>query len=142
MKNLILALLFLPFAFSCGNSEINDDNYTDLIDLDNPPVITFDETEFNFGTIIEGASVEHMFTFTNTGKGPLIISDVNKSCGCTVPKNWSRAPIKPGEKGYIEAIFNSEGFPGETDKKLTVVANTIPTNTIIKLKGTVIGPTN
>ena len=46
----------------------------------------------------------------------------------------------PGKKGYIDSEFKSEGFPGTTDKKLTIVANTFPTNTIIKLKGTVIGP--
>ena len=53
MKQYILAILILPFIFSCGSYEITDDNYTDLIDMENPPVITFDKAEYNFGTIIE-----------------------------------------------------------------------------------------
>ena len=32
------------------------------------PVMTFDETEYDFGTIEKGNPVEHKFTFTNTGK--------------------------------------------------------------------------
>jgi hypothetical protein len=140
MKKYIIAILILPFIFSCGSDEITDDNYTDLIDMENSPVITFEEAEYNFGTIIEGAVVTYRFNFTNTGSGPLLIASVGTSCGCTASENWSRKQIKPGEKGYIDAIFKSEGFPGATDKKLTVVSNTFPTNTIIKLKGTVIGP--
>lgn len=140
MKKIILALLILPVTFSCGSTEITDENYTNLIDMENPPVITFKEAEYNFGTIIEGAVVTYRFNFTNTGIGPLVISTVNASCGCTAIENWSRKPIKQGEKGFIDAVFKSEGFPGTTDKKLTVVSNTFPTNTIIKLKGTVIGP--
>ena len=141
MKKLLLSLLCLPLLFtSCGDSEITDDNYTDLIEMENPPEITFEEDEYNFGTIIEGAVVTYRFNFTNTGDGVLLIASVDASCGCTASENWSRTPIKPGEKGYIDAVFKSEGFPGTTDKKLTVVANTFPTNTIIKLKGTVVGP--
>tara|TARA_B110000259_G_scaffold176872_1_gene213444 strand:+ start:7430 stop:7861 length:432 start_codon:yes stop_codon:yes gene_type:complete len=140
MKQYILAILILPFIFSCGSCEITDDNYTDLIDMENPPVITFDKAEYNFGTIIEGAVVTYRFSFTNKGSSPLLIASVATSCGCTVSENWSRKPIMPGEKGYIDSEFKSEGFPGTTDKKLTIVANTFPTNTIIKLKGTVIGP--
>lgn len=140
MKKHFLVILILPFLISCGNNEITDDNFTDLIDMDNSPIITFEEAEYNFGTIIEGAIVTNRFHFTNTGSGPLIISSVDASCGCTASKDWSRKPIKPGEKGYIDAEFKSEGFPGTTDKSLTIVSNTQPTNTIIKLKGTVIGP--
>lgn len=132
--------MILPFIFSCGNDEITDDNYTDLIDMKKSPIITFDESEYNFGTIIEGAVVTNRFTFTNTGEATLLISSINASCGCTASDNWSRETIKPGGKGFIDATFKSEGFPGDTDKKLTVVSNTFPTNTIIKLKGTVIGP--
>lgn len=140
MKKFLVLLSLFTLLFSCGDSEITEDNYTDLIEMDSPPELTFEEDEYNFGTIIEGAVVNYRFNFTNTGKGTLLIASVDASCGCTASKNWSRKPIKPGEKGYIDAVFKSEGFPGTTDKKLTVVANTFPTNTIIKLKGTVVGP--
>src|SRR5680860_207837 len=43
----------------------------------------FEEMEFEFGTIKEGEKVEHQFNFTNTGESPLVISNVQASCGCT-----------------------------------------------------------
>ena len=140
MKKIILILSLLLLLLSCGNKEITDENYTDLIGMEELPEIEFEETEYHFGTIIEGAVVEYRFHFTNTGKGPLVISAVDGSCGCTAIKNWSRKPIKPGEKGYVDAVFKSEGFPGEANKHFTLVANTFPTNTILKFKGTVVGP--
>ncbi|MEN8928756.1 MAG: DUF1573 domain-containing protein [Flavobacteriales bacterium] len=140
MKKLLLLCFILPFFLSCGNEELNDDNFTDLIDIDNPAVIELEETEYNFGTIIEGAVVTHRFVFTNTGNTPLLIAKVDATCGCTASKDYTRKPILKGEKGYIDAVFSSEGFPGNSDKTLTIVANTFPTNTIIKLKGKVVGP--
>ncbi|HLU50800.1 MAG TPA: DUF1573 domain-containing protein [Flavobacteriaceae bacterium] len=72
------------------------------------PVMTFDKTEHDFGTIAQGTNVEHMFTFTNTGDAPLIISDAKGSCGCTVP-TFTREPIQPGQKGELLVHFNGTG---------------------------------
>ena len=60
-----------------------------------PEVISVKETEFNFGTIPQGKPVYHFFEVTNTGKDPMIISNVQTSCGCTTPE-WSKEPIAPG----------------------------------------------
>ncbi|MEP0478836.1 MAG: DUF1573 domain-containing protein, partial [Nonlabens sp.] len=48
------------------------------------PEMTFAETEFDFGTVEEGAVVEHEYKFTNTGSAPLIVVNAKGSCGCTV----------------------------------------------------------
>ncbi|MGB7843422.1 MAG: DUF1573 domain-containing protein, partial [Salinimicrobium sp.] len=47
------------------------------------PEMSFTETEFDFGTIEKGTPQEHVFTFTNTGKAPLVITNASSSCGCT-----------------------------------------------------------
>ena len=53
------------------------------------PVTTveFEETEFDFGTVMEGEKVTHVYKFKNTGDEPLIISNAKATCGCTVP-SW------------------------------------------------------
>jgi len=99
--------------------------------------IQFEETVHDFGRINEGEPAHTVFKFTNTGKFPLLISNAQPSCGCTVP-NWSRAPVKPGEKGIITVAFDSHGKRGETEKTVTVSANTNPTNTVLTIKSTVI----
>jgi hypothetical protein len=98
--------------------------------------ITFDETEFNFGTVTDGEVVEHTYTFTNTGDEPLIISDARGSCGCTVP-DWPKEPIAQGEEGKITVRFDSKRKVGDRRQKVTITANTEPAQTFIYLVGKV-----
>src|SRR5687768_1551038 len=49
------------------------------------PIIVFEETEFDFGTINEGDVVTHKYNFKNTGTARLLITEVNSTCGCTTP---------------------------------------------------------
>ncbi|MBX2982837.1 MAG: DUF1573 domain-containing protein [Flavobacteriales bacterium] len=106
------------------------------------PRIKFDSTEMNMGRIAEGVQVEKVYSFTNTGKTDLVITDVRGSCGCTVAKNWPRMPVAAGEQGAITVNFNSEGRPGVQHKTITVVANTTPPTTVLTLKGDVVAPGN
>jgi len=140
MRIYIIFLLVISFFISCDEN-ITEENYTDIIELENPPILTFENKTFDFGTVIDGDQVIHKYEFTNTGKGPLVLSAVNGSCGCTIPKNWPRTPIASGESSYIEVVFNSEGRAGQTNKTITVVANTKPGATKLKLIGNVVGPT-
>lgn len=86
------------------------------------PIITFEEKSHNFGDIYQGDKVEHTFKFANTGTEPLIITNVQVTCGCTVPA-WPRDPIMPGQKSEITVAFNSAGKNGKQNKVVTVVSN-------------------
>ncbi len=98
--------------------------------------MTFEETEFEFGTVAEGEKVSHTYVFENTGEEPLLISNAKGSCGCTVP-DWPREPIAPGAKGEVTVEFNSSGKPGDRNQKVTLTANTNPAQTFLALKGNV-----
>lgn len=102
--------------------------------------MTFAEPTFDFGKIMDGDKVEHVYTFVNTGTEPLILSKCKGSCGCTVP-DCPKDPIKPGETGEIKVVYNSKnkgkvGGKPET-KTVTITANTNPPETRIFIKGTV-----
>jgi hypothetical protein len=103
--------------------------------------MSFKETEFNFGKVKEGEKVQHEYEFTNTGKEPLVISNAKGSCGCTVPQ-WPKEPIAPGKSGKIKVEFDSKGKPGPANKQVTITANTDPVQSIIYIKGEVIGDPN
>lgn len=96
----------------------------------------FAEEEYDFGEMNEGDKVKHVFTFTNTGEEPLVISNARGSCGCTVPK-WPKEPIAPGGEGEINVEFNSAGKSGPQQKTVTITANTVPENTVLTIKAKV-----
>ena len=105
----------------------------------NAPEFKFEEDEYNFGTIKQGESTTHIFTFTNTGKEPLIITNASGSCGCTVP-DWPKEPIKKGEKGSVKVTFNSAGKMGMQDKTVTIQSNAKTNPKVIHIKGNVEAP--
>lgn len=84
--------------------------------------VAFSETYHNFGEIKKGEKVEHVFEVTNTGKNPLIISNVKPGCGCTVP-DYTKEPILPGKKGKITLHFDSTNFDGAVNKIADVYVN-------------------
>ena len=92
----------------------------------------------DFGEIQEGEVVTYDFEFENTGEDPLIITNAQGSCGCTVPQ-WPREPIAPGESGKIQVAFNSSGKKGSQNKTVTLTANTTPNKKILRIKGMVKG---
>jgi Protein of unknown function (DUF1573) len=98
-------------------------------------IFNWNETVFDFGSIKQGAPVDHEFEFTNLGSEPLIISNVQVSCGCTVA-DFTKDPIAPGAKGYVKASYNA-AKAGAFTKTVTVQANT-DTYPVLTLKGTVI----
>lgn len=100
------------------------------------PVMSFTEKEFDFGTIKEGDKVEHVFTFTNTGDGDLLIVDAKGSCGCTVPV-FKKEPIKPGETSTMKVTFDSTGKPGKQQKSVNITTNTASGNELLTIKAEV-----
>ncbi len=99
--------------------------------------ISFDKTTHDFGTLKEEfGPVEYEFTFTNSGKTPLVIQNVKASCGCTTP-NWSKDPIQPGAQGFVTARFNPLNRPGNFRKSLTITANTEPSVNTLFITGNV-----
>ena len=86
-------------------------------------VITFQKTTHDFGHFTEDKPVSYKFVFTNTGNEPLTIQQAISSCGCTVA-NYTKSPIKPGEKGEINVTYNGKGkMPGRFKKVITIRTN-------------------
>ncbi|WP_372776274.1 DUF1573 domain-containing protein [Mangrovibacterium sp.] len=99
--------------------------------------IVFETIEHDFGTFKESAgSQSYNFAFENTGATPLILNNVQASCGCTTPE-WTKKPIAPGEKGFIKVSYNPANRPGAFNKTITVSSNGEVPRTILRIKGTV-----
>ena len=140
---LILAGVFAMTFVSCKDDaakKVKEENVEIAAERDAKntdfPVMTFAETEHDFGTINEGDVVEHKFSFTNTGKAPLVIVSAKGSCGCTVPE-WPKEPIAPGATGEMLVKFNSNGKPNQQTKQVTITANTEAGKEMLKIKAMV-----
>ena len=139
MKNLnIVVLLSFVCSIAIGQSLNQLEAPTDP-----KTKIEWHEPVFAFGDIEEGEIIKNVFTFTNTGKEPLIIYNAKGSCGCTVPM-WPKEPIMPGESADLLVEFNSKGkgkFGGNLQsKRVTISTNTEPINTYLTIKGKVFRP--
>jgi hypothetical protein len=95
-------------------------------------------TEHDFGTFKEEEGRQTFdFIVTNTGTEPLIIQNVQASCGCTTPE-WTKQPIPAGAKGKVTAIYDPKDRPGQFNKTLSVHTNTKPEVVVLVIKGEVV----
>ncbi|MFN8153523.1 MAG: DUF1573 domain-containing protein [Bacteroidia bacterium] len=145
-KVLFLAACSLVLAASSVNAQTTDKPASNAVapaaapvENKNAPEMVFDVLEFNFGTIKQGESVTHEFTFVNNGKEDLVITNAQGSCGCTVPQ-YPKEAIAKGAKGVIKVTFNSAGKMGLQDKTVTLTSNAKNSPIILHLKGTVEAP--
>lgn len=121
----ILSIVFLFFCFSAFSQAD----------------IQFEHRAHDFGTIkeVDGA-VAYDFEFVNRGNAPILIKNVESSCGCTSPE-WTKQPVLPGKKGFVKATFNPKDRPGFFDKTITVYSNARTPVVELKIRGTVEGKT-
>lgn len=59
-----------------------------------------------FGSIAQGRPVYHVFVLENKSDMPVVIDNVQASCGCTTPE-WTKEPIAPGGKTNLRVGFNA-----------------------------------
>ena len=103
-----------------------------------PSGITWAEDTHTFGDLEKGKPASHDFTFKNTTKQTILITNVKAQCGCTAT-NYTKTPIKPGETGTVTATYNAAN-PGGFSKTVTVTTNDSDVNKVLTIKGKVIAP--
>jgi hypothetical protein len=87
------------------------------------------ETGFDFGRIPQGKPVSHIFQVSNAGKEPLVIENVQASCGCTTPE-WTREPLAQGQTTVIRVGYNAEA-EGPFEKSITILYNKGESKTLL-----------
>jgi len=97
--------------------------------------IKFEKLTHDYGTLQQGGNGECEFKFTNNGKEPLVITNCQGSCGCTVPQ-CPTEPILPGKSNVIKVKYDTNR-PGGIYKTVTVNSNAKSGNVVLTIKGTV-----
>lgn len=132
MKSNFVILLVVCSAFLFSFSGISQ--------LDSGAKIEFKKEVHDYGNVKFEGNGSCIFKFKNTGNAPLIISDVVRSCGCTIP-SWPKEPIPPGATGEIKVTYDTKR-PGAINKNITIVSNaTNEPSKILRIKGNVLPAT-
>lgn len=121
MRNLIIAAIFTVTGIAAQ--------------AQNKAKIAFKSEVIDYGQIEQGGNGERVFEFTNTGTAPLVITEVNSSCGCTIPSKPEK-PIPPGKKGEIKVSYDTN-IVGPIRKTITVYSNAEVPAKSLKIKGKV-----
>jgi hypothetical protein len=126
----ILISTFLFIKAQTRTSSISTDNT-------NESEITFETLVHDYGSVYQGADGNCEFKFTNTGKEPLILSNVQTSCGCTIP-SWPKEPILPSQSGIIKVNYTKMNIQGTISKQITVYSNAKNGTIVLNIKGTIL----
>jgi hypothetical protein len=101
-------------------------------------VITWEKNTYDFGDLVQGEKVEHTFRLRNTGTDPLVITNVQVTCGCTTPKGWPRDPVNPNGRAEIIVQFDSTNKIGRQNKVVTIISNATGGNNQITFSANVL----
>lgn len=102
------------------------------------PFIFCERSSHNFGEIDEaGGLVTCVFVVKNIGKAPLVINNVEASCGCTKPV-WTKKPILANQTGTIKVSFDPTNYSGSFSKTLKVISNGSRKAMTLMIKGFVV----
>lgn len=121
LNKLLSVIVLTTICISIGIFSINAQTTKSSTKKSKAPEIIFEKTTHDYGNIMSGDDGECEFKFKNTGKEPLVLTNVYSSCGCTVPV-WPKEPIMPGKSETIKVKYNTYRL-GTINKKVTVISN-------------------
>ena len=109
-----LCLISLSFSFGSCKKEVR------------PTSMEIKDSVRHYYPIKQGQQLDIVFTVTNTGNTPLVISDIQPSCGCIIVDNRSHIIIP--EKGIrdFRATYNSIKNVGLVSHRIRIYGNILP----------------
>lgn len=145
MKKIVTLALLLVLGVTAANAQETSKvtkkikaktTKTSTPKVDGAGMVFANET-IDYGTIAHNSDGKREFVFTNNGNKPLIITNTQGSCGCTVPTS-PKEPIAPGAKGVIGVKYATDRV-GPFTKTVTVTSNAAgQTTKTLTIKGTVL----
>ena len=132
----ILKIFTLFFSLITFAVQAQPGKKTITLEAEGQPMLKFENPVHDFGTIVEGTQAVYEFTYTNTGKAPLVLISVIPPCSCTTPE-WPKEAILPGNSAKIKVTFDSKGKPGTFSKTVAVKHNGESGTDYITIKGIV-----
>ncbi|MBC7747305.1 MAG: DUF1573 domain-containing protein [Methylotenera sp.] len=141
MKKIIALALLVTLGVTTSNAQ----ETTKKLKATNTKVATakvngagmvFVTETIDYGTVAYNSDGRREFVFTNNGNKPLIITNAQGSCGCTVP-TYPKEPIAPGAKGVIGVKYDTSRAGQAFTKTVTLTTNAVVPSKTLTIKGNV-----
>ena len=129
MKKKLLLIIYSLLIILAVNAQSEISKTPAPATIPKEDVLQLKEKEYYFGKIPQGRPVIHVFEIANTGSQPLMLENVQASCGCTTPE-WSRDAIAPGATASIKVGYNAYS-DGKFNKTVTIFYNNGQTKALI-----------
>ncbi len=121
MKKTAIAIILFIASVPASVGVCNAQTANAALQASGNDVLDLKEKSFNFGKIPQGRPAVHHFDIVNTGSVPLVLENVQASCGCTTPE-WSKDAIAPGATASIKVGYNAYA-EGPFAKTVTIFYN-------------------
>ena len=99
-------------------------------------VLGFETAKIDLGKVSKDEPKIIKFVYSNTGTKPLLITNVDVSCGCIAPE-WSKQPLLPDRQDAITVRFDPRTKQGYTLLSLYVTSNSTNGLQIVRIQAEV-----
>ena len=99
---------------------------------DSDSELQFETTDLDLGQLYQQNKYDVVFPFEVVGPDPVVITGIDRSCGCTdasikvdgEPYDLEQ-PIPPGAKGEVVGVFSSSRYVNKKESTITVRGNAV-----------------
>lgn len=139
MKKIIALAMLVILGVTTSNAQETSKKIkaTNTLAKVNGAGMVFATETIDYGTVAYNSDGRREFVFTNNGNKPLIITNAQGSCGCTVP-TYPKAPIAPGAKGVIGVKYDTSRAGQAFTKTITLTTNAVVPTKTLTIKGNVL----
>lgn len=114
MSKYIFYIFLISFFLSSCRKEVK------------PTSIEIKDPDRHYYPIKQGQQLDIMFTITNTGDNPLIITDIQPSCGCIIVDRNSHIMIPEQGIKQFHLNYNSTKNIGLVSHRIRIYGNILP----------------
>ena len=137
MKKIIALAMLVVLGATTSNAQETSKKLKATNTKVNGAGMVFVTETIDYGNVAYNSDGRREFVFTNNGNKPLIITNAQGSCGCTVP-TYPKAPIAPGAKGVIGVKYDTSRAGQAFTKTVTLTTNAIVPSKTLTIKGNVL----
>jgi len=111
---ILLAIIAATFSISSCKKKVG------------PTVMLIKDSIRHYYSVLQGQELEMDFQIANIGETPLVITDIQPSCGCILTDKAEQNVILPGKEGRFRFLFRSEKYVGYVHHTIRLFGNMQP----------------